>query len=116
MGLLGRGVIALRRWRRRRTGKRGWERDGASGIGGDFAGLVRRQCERGWEGGTWVSFSDAVPKRRVTNERGCKGVSRGGEVKGVDRGKGKVTRGVARADAWTFRLHRGYRFAYRIRS
>lgn len=28
----------------------------------------------------WVSFSDAVPKRRVTNERGCKGV--GGEGRG----------------------------------
>lgn len=35
--LLGRDVIALRRWRRR-----GVERDGASGIEDDFVGLVRR--------------------------------------------------------------------------
>lgn len=44
----------------------------ASGIGGDFVGLVRRQCM-----GEGVGFSDVVPKRRVTNERGCKGVGEG---------------------------------------
>lgn len=38
------------------------------------------------------------------------------EVKRERGRKGKVTRGVARADAWTLRLHRGYRFMYRIRS
>lgn len=40
--LLGRDVIALRRWRRRGVGKRGRKRDGASGIEDDFVGLVRR--------------------------------------------------------------------------